>query len=532
MRLHDNAALSYPSELRLVMYQSKELAPSKDSRTSFACQWAHVATFVVFLLICSLLFFRPSLAIVHIDDLFFAPWAIEFAETGKHTNELIREYFPGVTDIQLQPRLHIILSGWFLSAVGANSAGIVAYQALCFVLCSCLAALVFVRQGASNVAVCVPFLMAPFFALSGFRVELTGVLFFLAGCILIIEVLCREKKGADNEVPSSLLVFAKLLLAVAPLAAPALFAWSLGMIIATDLIALQQRRLAFQRLLVCNMVALAIALCVFSWVINFEYQSFFSQFIHHSTGTTGTGVNVDALVRSFVFLLVGVVLYRRNPAASFLVVGLALGQFLAGWLHDKSLIRNVAAALVFGSLVGSLMSRMRPHFVYGLLLISGCFLSMNLLLFYGFTTSQNTDYRPIIEDVRNDNLAGKRVLVDEVTAQHALNYQLDGLLAWTWSKEFPATRPSSVSELPDGTVWYLSKYRLYSYLKGRSDLSKPLGDRVRYETTPFLLCVLGRNSCRMPKDSWGVMRWEKVGDEIVIKDYDTNASLGFPDSFP
>ncbi|MBG6175077.1 hypothetical protein IWQ55_002902 [Labrenzia sp. EL_208] len=112
--------------------QSRGSIVRNDDASSFtilhACLWLLLAG------LAAPVFFWPDHTIAHVDDLFFIPWAAEYATTGNHGNPLLAVQFPGLENYHLYTRFHLILSGLFLDQFGVSRQSVVAYEYLCFLL--------------------------------------------------------------------------------------------------------------------------------------------------------------------------------------------------------------------------------------------------------------------------------------------------------------------------------------------------------------------------------------------------------------
>jgi uncharacterized membrane protein (UPF0136 family) len=464
-------------------------------------------------LLCGLVFFWPERTIANVDDLFFVPWAMEFAETGRHWNALLAVQFPGLENYHLQPRLHLILGGWFFALAGSGTATLMLYEFLCFALTSLAFVLVCLKLNLRLAALFTPLLFAPAYAVAGFRLELTGALLFVLGLLVSLPLLQRDGGAGTGRS-----ILGKFLLAVAPLAAPAVFAWSLGVIAVIEVSRLASRRAGPVRVLGEGLAALVLALAVFALSIDFEFAAFVEQMTYHAGRSTGGGINDEAVLRAALFAVVsGVLWYRKARTAALLCAGLAAGQFLAAFLHDKALIRNLAASMVFLIAVDAVPGLRWRKAKAGLFAALVVVLSINFFSFYLFSAPAD-NAEDVVAAYRADLDAGRRVFIDETVAHHYLDHQTDGALAWTWGGTFPKGRPTSINDLEEGDVWYVSAYTLRGYLKGRHDVAERLwsGDE-RYRHVPQIPCVLGRHSCNLPEERWTVMRIERKEGEVLAE---------------
>ncbi|GAB4517007.1 MAG: hypothetical protein Tsb0019_16600 [Roseibium sp.] len=470
-------------------------------------------------LLCGLVFFWPDHTIANVDDLFFVPWAMEYAETGRHWNSLLAVQFPGLENYHLQPRLHMIVAGWFFAAAGAGTTTLVLYEFLCYALTSLAFVLVCLRLDLRLAALFVPLLFAPAYAVAGFRLELTGSLLFVLGLLASLPLLRRE--GGTGTGRS---ILGKLLFALSPLAAPAVFAWSLGAIAVIEVSRLVTRRAGPVRILGEGLASLALALAVFALTIDFEFSAFVEQVTYHASRSTGGGVNDEAVLRAVLFAAAaGTLFYRKARTAALLCASLAAGQVLAAFLHDKALIRNLAASMVFliasDAALGARWRKAKAALFAALFLV----LSVNLVSFYLFSVPADNE-QEVLAAYRADLADGRRVFIDETVAHHYLDHQTDGALAWTWGGTFPKGRPTSIKDLEEGDVWYVSAYTLRGYLKGRHDVAERLWPgSERYLHVPQIPCVLGRHSCNLPEERWTVMRIARKNGEVQAE------AVGEPD---
>ncbi|MCK7613399.1 hypothetical protein [Roseibium sediminicola] len=471
-------------------------------------------------LLSGLVFFWPERTIANVDDLFFVPWAMEVAETRRHWNSLLAVQFPELTSYHLQPRLHLILAGTYFAVAGASTATLVLFEFLCYALTSLAFVLLCLRLNLRLAVLFTPLIFAPLYVVSGFRLELTGGLLFMAGLLLSLPLLTAAGTGRPDESrrESAAGISGKLLLAIAPLAAPSVFAWSLGAIAVLELWRLLTRRAGLGRILLEGAVALSLALSVFAISIDFEFAEFLAQFTYHASRSVGHGFNEEAVLRAALFAVCAFALRRRKAtAAAMLCACLAAGQLIAAFLHDKALIRNLAASMVFLLTVDAGLNR---HWQWAkAMLFAAVFVvvSVNFFSFYLFADpaenaqAVQTAYLADIAD-------GKRVFVDETMAHHYLDHQTDGALAWTWGGTFPDSRLNDIKDLGEGDVWYLSDYTLRGYLKGHTDIARTLWPDTDYLHVPQISCVLGRHSCNLPATRWTVIRLERRNGDLLVQD--------------
>lgn len=465
-----------------------------------------------------LVFFWPERTIAHVDDLFFIPWAAEVAATGNHINPLLSVQFPGLENYHLYTRYHLTLSGWFLDLFGVSRLSVVAYEFLCYLLTALAFSLLCLAIRLPKAALMAPVLLAPMYVVTGFRLEITACVFWALGFFLLFWP-ARERDGADAATHfSAIRTLGKLALAFAPLASPAVFAWSLGAIIVHDLWRISFRELKIGTLAAENAVALALALLIFALSIDFQFREFVEQIVFHAQRSTGNGINSEALGRAAIFAVAGLVLWRFSRPAALMCLMLSLGQGLAAFLHDKVLVRNLAATMVFLVGLDAVTQKRFQRAAYVLYTLVFLVISANFLIFY--VLSERAPGRDAAAlDYLADIGAQKRVFIDETMAHHYLDHQTRDAISWTWGRTFPLARAEQLEELRGGEVWYLSPYTLFAYLKGHTDIARALSDDVTYRRTPQLPCVMGRHSCRLPAEGWTMLRLERDGDRVKVRDY-------------
>ncbi|WP_299809246.1 hypothetical protein [uncultured Roseibium sp.] len=503
----------------------KKAEMEKGGAVGLSPVWLIAIAGVLLPAVCGLVFFWPDRTIANVDDLFFVPWAMEFASSGRHWNSLLAVQFPGLESYHLQPRLHLIFAGWFFAAAGTGTATLVLFEFGCYALTSLLFVLLCLRLNLRFAALFTSLIFAPMYVVAGFRLELSGALIWLLGLLVFLPLLVRsvpEDRHTAYRVTANGIV-AKALLGIAPLAAPALFAWSLGAIAVLDIWRLVSRRAGAVTILLEGGAALAVAMAVFAVSIDFEFSEFLRQFTYHASRSTGGGVNGEAIVRAVLYAAAAAFLFRRSRLVSAVCLSLAAGQFLAAFLHDKALVRNIAAAMVFLIVVDTALpqrgNRVKAAVFAALFLV----LSANFFSFYLFSEDAgNRD--AVIAAYRQDLADGRRVFIDETMTQHFLDQQTGGALSWTWGGTFPKGRPTSMADLGEGDVWYVSNYTLQGYLRGRHDVAEKALAGSDYRHVPQIPCVLGRQSCNLPEKRWSMLRLERqagvvtaqaVGDETV-----------------
>ncbi|MBN9672852.1 hypothetical protein [Roseibium aggregatum] len=486
-----------------------------------------IGVWVLLTVLAALVFFWPDRTIAHVDDLFFIPWAASYAESGAHINPLLAVQFPGLEDYHLYTRFHPILSGLFLRLFGISTVSVVAYEFTCYFLTTLAFSALCLTLRLPKAALFAPVLFAPMYVVTGFRLEITACVLWMAGLFLLFaSARLQEREGHGMRV-SSLRSLAKLALAFAPLASPAVFAWSLGAILMHDAWRLWFRQADFRRLFLENAVALTVGLLAFSVSIDFDYAEFFRQFIYHSQRSTGGGVNGEALGRAVVFAGAALVSFRRAREVALLCALLAAGQALGAVLHDKVLVRNLAACVAFLTVVDVLARERFRGLAFALYGAVFLVVSANFLLFY-VLSSEVGQRQAVVEDYRDDVSAQRRVFIDETMAHHYLDHQTGDALSWTWGREFPLARAEFLRELYPGDVWYVSPYTFFGYLKGHPRISRALAKVIPYERTPQLPCVMGRHSCRLPAERWAMLRLERDGDSVLVRDYANGREVTVP----
>jgi hypothetical protein len=481
---------------------------------------------LVLTVLCGFVFFWPAHTIPNVDDLFFIPWAQEYAETGRHWNSLLAVQFPGIESYHLQPRLHLVFAGLFFGAAGKGTATLVLYEFLCYALTSLAFGLVCLKVNLRLAALFPPLLFAPMYVVAGFRLEVTGSLIWMLALLvstpLLIKAATGIRFGTAAETAGS--IFGKALFGIAPLAAPALFAWSLGAIAVIEILRLATRQASIVRVLAEGFLALAIAFAVFAVSVDFEFAEFLDQFAYHASRSTGGGFNDEALLRAAAFAAVAAVLFWRKarvPAA--LCLALAAGQAIGAFLHDKALIRNLAASMVFLVAMDAALSTRWTKLKIAASLLLFLVLSANFVSFYLFS-SEAANREAVTATYRQDLEAGRRVFIDEVMAQHYLDQQTGGALSWTWGGTFPKGRATGMDDLLDGDVWYISEYTLLGYLKGRHDVAAKVWPQPDYRRVPQLPCLLGRHSCNLPETRWTVMRLERKDGRVLVQELGKDAA--------
>ncbi|MET1413208.1 hypothetical protein ABVF61_13115 [Roseibium sp. HPY-6] len=479
---------------------------------------SHAVVWLILAVLSAFVFFWPNHTIAHVDDLFFVPWAAEYAATGNHINPMLAVQFPGLENYHLYTRFHLILAGLFFDWFGTSRLSVVVYEFLCFFLTTLAFSALCVVIRLPKAALFAPLLFAAMYVVTGFRLEITACIFWVLGLFLLFWAASRQDhEGAGIRV-SSLRTAAKLALAFAPLASPALFAWSLGAIVIHDVWRIAFREVRIVSLILENAVALLLGLLIFSISIDFQYREFVDQIIFHAARSTGHGINDESLGRAAVFAIVGLVLARWSRPAALLCLMLSAGQGLAGFLHDKVLVRNLAASMVFLVALDAVTASRFVRVAYVLYTLVFLVVSANFLIFYAMS-SNATGLENAVRDYQQDTSSQKRVFVDETMAHHYLDHQTRDAISWTWGRKFPLARAEELHELREGEVWYLSPYTLFAYLKGHTAIAKALEADVTYRRTPQLPCVMGRHSCRLPADGWTMLRLERDGDQVRVTDY-------------
>lgn len=480
--------------------------------------WQLVMAGLVLPLVCGLVFFWPDRTIPYVDDLFFIPWASEFAQTGHHVNPLLAVQFPGLENYHLQPRLHLILAGWFLAVTGVSTATIVLFEFLCYVATSLVFVVFCLRSNLRTAAFFTPLVFAPMYVVSGFRLELTGALIWMLGLLLLLPIAAKAVTGEARQTGSETAasIAGTALMGIAPLTGLSMLAWSVGVIAVLQIWRLRTRQASVARVLSEGLVAFAIAAALFAVSVNFEFAEFFRQIAYHATRSHGSGrFNVEAIFRAAMFAGVAWFVFRKSRTLGLICFCLAVGQFLGAVVHDRPLIRNLAAAMLFLIAVDTLLDTRWQRVKLGLCAALVLVLSANFIVFY--VVSQPLPNRPaVVEAYRQDLADGKRVFIDETMAHHFLDQQTSGALSWTWGGTFPKGRPTSMADLKEGDVWYVSEYTLLGYLKGRHDVAQKVWPQNEYHHVLQFSCSLGRHSCNLPAKRWTMMRLERREGTVMV----------------
>jgi hypothetical protein len=126
----------------------------------------------------------------------------------------------------------------------------------------------------------------------------------------------------------------------------------------------------------------------------------------------------------------------------------------------------------------------------------------NQTIFAVLSNRDPTSLRAAGDLARAERDAGRRVLIDEVTAFHALDLDTRGMVGWTWSRRFPLNRPLDVNEITDGETWIISAYTIHGWLKSSRVAGFPGRDTPLAARFPPVGCWFGRNSCDFPRVKW------------------------------
>lgn len=486
------------------------------SRSDFAISCGSLLLIAV----CQPIFFNPQLSLIHIDDLFFVPWAAELAQTGRHFNPLLRDQFPDFETLLLQTRLHMIAAAEYFNFAGVSRSSVVFYAYICYAVAALSFLFLSLSKGLKVAALFGPILLAVMYALGGFRLEMTGSAIWLLGVTMLFGPnLVMDAAERKNAALWS--VFGKIILVLAPLAAPAALAWSLGAIVARDAFDFLEKRRKLSSILMEDIALIPVAILLLMLTIDFDFKEFWSQFFYHASRSDGRLINPEAFFRGVAIFGLGLFIGRRDRGVGKIILALALGQILASILHDKSVMRNVAATVVFLLAVDVLLTGKMKVLAWVTCAVAALFLSANFLLFYGLSERDETSYQAVRDHYSTDISSGKRVLIDEVMAHHFLDHQTRDATAWKWSKPFPLANPGSLNELGSNEVWYLSKYVLYSWMRRRSEVGNRLADDVAYAQAPHIGCWIGRSSCRYPQNGWQILRFERDDKTVSVTDYET-----------
>lgn len=467
--------------------------PKQGNQSWFADSKNVLLASTLFIFALGYVFYQPDYVSAHVDDLFLFQWAAEFAQTGRHTNSQLAQYLPdGWTELFTHTRFHFILSGWFFRAFGISSDTFIIFGFLCYAsftfafLCLCY------NNSFSLASIFAPYLFLFGFAVAGFRFEITGAIFWIVGIACL-----RSVHAPDAGQKLTLIVefLAKLSLAFAPLAAPALLGWSLGVFAVTDGYRIVQNRRKLPGIFLINSAVLIIVVMLFSVSIDFNFSEFYHQFSTIaalvSSGIASGNLKIEHLLKGLGFLAIAYAVRSKNREAATLIAMIGAGQVFAAILHDKGLIRNLATFMVILLTAQVIHEGKYKPFAWTLAIVASVAMSFNFVSFRIFSKVAQNSPAPIVADYQADRNSGKTVMIDETMALHFGDQKNTGTIAWTWSLKIPKNRPQSLSDLHAGEVWYVSKFTLYKYFSGSHPMAQAIWPRMTYETTPQLGCPMG-----------------------------------------
>ena len=474
-----------------------ETARSTDEISSLA--------FYATLLVWSALLLTIAPTLFHIDDLFLGAWGGWTGLTGESRNPLLARQFPELTDLRLYTSLHMEASGAFYRIFGFNAASVNAYITLCMALTTLGLKSAADKSGASRLAPAIPTLCVAAFVYFGLRPEITACPLFAWG---VSGVLSPDRRVR---------FLGSLLLTLAPLAAPAMLGVSGAVLFVSAAAGYRESR--DWRVFTDAAVAVAASAVVLLALIDGQLSTFLKQFFWHaSRGEEELAeLNLSNVVRAAVAFGALAVIWRQQGSrnAQIILAGIGLGIVVSMFLHMKGPARGVVSGLALIIAAGGVIRSARGQSAAAAAL-AGIYLVFcaNWLLFSFIQKPQPDQQSAVLAFVEKSRAEKKTILVDEVVAKYALDYQVFDMLAWTWSLRFPEYRPDSFKSLGRNDVWLISRHMALGYRNGVEFLKPYLRTReVPHRFAPWIgLCITGRVSCRLPLNAWDYLAFYRSGD--------------------
>lgn len=437
----------------------------------------------------------PGAYVPHVDDLFIAAWARASVSATPANVPEIAEFVTAPEWFTLLVNGHVLALGLAFETFGASTLTATIYRAVAFAITAGLISWYCWRQGWRLAATAVPLGLLLVHLHAGLRFEITALPLMFGG---LIGLLFAPAVGGH----AGLRLMAKIAIVLAPLAAPSALVYGFAALTVAFLrdVLIARRPLV----LLEDAVALVIGIGCLGAMIDFQYAAFVSFLGSLSAETPVLSFSLDRLITGLVISGLAIVAWRRSPAAGFIVATVGLGNLLALIGHSKMPIATPLLTFALLALAETVPQRalLQRAVRWGASVVL-LVLFANQTVFAIFSSRDPATIAAAGERARAERDAGRRVLVDEVAAFHALDLNTTGMIGWTWSRRFPLNRPADIAEIAPGEVWIVSAYTIHGWLKSTRVAGFPGKDAPLAARFPPIGCWFGRNSCDLPRTKWG-----------------------------
>lgn len=466
---------------------------------------AVVATLLI-ALIASWLASR-ALYLPHVDDLFIAAWAKAEADGASMPVHALSRFLVSPEYFQFSPKGHIlalaVMFGVFTDPIDA----VLALRVAVFVMAAAIVA--YRCREMPIVSIFFPLLLGITMLHTGLRWEGSALVLLLGGIMLLWET--EPGSGLGTFARRTL---AKTLIVLAPLAAPSALAYGAGILLVADLRQLSWRNLP--ALALEGAIALLVGILALGAMIGFDFHEFLRVY-----GAAGEGNVLLNFAPMRVFngaglLAVAFVLRHRAPRTSWLTAAIGLGALISVYLHNKISISIPMSSLALLLIADEAVKDRRR----ALWLTAGTIalaLYVNQIQFALLSRAEPAAAAEVHAFAERARSEGRTLLVDEIAGIHGLGLDLQQAYAWTWSLQHPNSRPGSIEAIKDGESWIISTYTIHGWLRSSGVAGFPVRAPAEASALRGLPCLLGRNSCRLPKTRWSYYLVERRNGEISMQ---------------
>ena len=449
----------------------------------------------------------------HIDDLFMVTWAKAVAEHASLPVHALSLFFATPEYFLNAPRLHVYALAGFFNVAGYSVDSLLLFRSISFVFAAGIVAVVATRLGLSLVAAFFPVVLCITMLHTGLRPESTALILFLAGFGYLWNG--ESATEASNFLKRTV---AKSAVVLAPLAWPSALAYGAALLITSDLRALSHRPV--RQLFLEDALALAVGVLVLGGMVGFDYVGFIHVYSGFAVEQAADlfGFETPGIAKGVGLIAAAYVLRPALHHSSFVAYAVGLGSLLSTVLHNKISISVPLTGLAVLAIVDEASQNTRYRkTVWGLGGALFVVMYVNQLIFAlgsRFDDSARNEVRAFAQQARAQ---GRTLLIDEIAAIHGLKLDFGDAYAWNWSRPKPEARPTSVEFIQEGQSWIVSTYTIHSWLRSQGVTGFSAMPPLAATFLPGTMCLMGRNSCRLPAIRWGYYLVERRNGVVSLR---------------
>lgn len=464
-----------------------------------------VATFLI-ALVASWLASR-ALYLPHVDDLFIASWAKAEAEGAALPVHALSRFLVSPDYFQFSPKGHILALAAMFGVFADPLDAILALRVGMFVLAAVI--VVYRCRDMPIVSIFFPLLLGVTMLHTGLRWEGSALVLLLGGIML----LWGTEPGTGIG-PFARRTLAKTLIVLAPLAAPSALAYGAGFLLVADLRQLSWRKLP--ALALEGAIALTVGILALGAMIGFDFHEFVRVYGAAGQGNVLLNFAPMRVFNGVALLAAGFALRHRAPHTWWLTAAIGLGALISVFLHNKISISMPMTSLAL-LLIADEAVKVRRRALWLTAGTISLALYVNQIQFALLSRSEPAAAAEVHAFAERARSEGRTLLVDEIAGIQGLGLDLRQAYAWTWSLQHPNSRPGSIEAIKDGESWIISTYTIHGWLRSTGVAGFPRKAPVEAPALRGLPCLLGRNSCRLPKTRWSYYLVERRNGEISMQ---------------